>query len=127
MPHAKILGGDGHDELPHAKILGGDGHDELPHAKILGGDQVTHGKSIDLVTGQTEFFNSDPELGLERHSIQKKVLISSNPVEPIQPVETLGEEVMPLLSKPGKNIIKKLIPASSSFIFGLLQANINAI
>ena len=93
QPNTKILGGDGHDQVPHGKILGGDGH-----------DQLLHGESGDLSSGQTESFDSDPDMGLEKHNIQKKVLTSANPAEdkPVVPVQTLDEVMMPLLSKPSK-------------------------
>jgi hypothetical protein len=97
----QILGGDGHDQMPHGKILGGDDHDQVPHGKILGGDghdQMPHGENFEA-EGQFEEFNSNPNIGLEKHNIQKKVLTSSNPIE-TKPVQVLGEEFMPLLTKP---------------------------
>jgi len=100
MPHRRVLGGDEHDQVPHGHILGGDGDDQVPHGHILGGDghdQVPHGRD-----GLTESFDSDPDIGLERHNIHKKVLVSSNPVEPQMAVKILDEEFMPLLNKPSK-------------------------
>jgi hypothetical protein len=116
-PHGKVLGGDGHDQAPHGKVLGGDGHNQAPHGKVLGGDghdQAPHGVS-DEGLGQGESFDADPDLGLERHNIQKKVLISSIPSE-AKPTQVLGEEMMPLLSKPSQ------FPFPFFYLIKLLQA-----
>ena len=105
LPHGKVLGGGDHDQVPHGHILGGDGHDNIPHGKILGGDghdQLPHGASLN--EGQSESFDSDPDLGLEKHNIQKKILLTSS-ITDTKPIMALNEEFMPLLQKPSKILV----------------------